>query len=115
MSSSWLSYLGISTHILQPPLPEGDPADVVMGSKDWKKSFPMLKSKHAKLVWIDMKQPDRDQQHVAAAGSQEGAAALLQNKAKGYENWWPGMKRWHLGVICEDSTLELGEPEIISR
>ena len=87
--------------MLQPPLPEGDPADVVVGTNDWKRSSPILKSKRAKMVWIDMKQ-DED-------------AILLANKGKGYENWWPGLRRWHLGMISEDTTLELGEPEIISR
>lgn len=113
MSSSWLSYLGISTYILQPPLPEGDPADVVVGTNDWKRSNPILKSKRAKMMWIDMKQPDGDRQHGEAEPSQEEGAALLENKGKGYENWWPGMRRWQLGLICEDATLDLGEPEVL--
>lgn len=114
MSSSWLSYLGISSLILQPPLPEGDPADVVVGSTDWKRSNPILKSKHAKMVWIDMKQHDGDEHNSEAAVGHEEGAKLLKTKGKGYENWWPGMRRWQLGVICEDATLDLGEPEIIS-
>ena len=113
MSSSWLSYLGISTNILQPPLPDGDPADVVVGTKDWKRSQPILKSKRAKMVWIDMKQAARNQQRGEVAVNQEEEPALLQNKGQGYENWWPGMRRWHLGMICEDGTLELGEPETV--
>ena len=109
MSSTWLSYLGISTAVLQPPLPEGDPADVVVGTKDWKRSYPKLKTRTAKMVWIDMKQPDKDRKAGESVnGPGEGAAG------KGYENWWPGMGRWHLGMVCEDSTLELGEPEVLS-
>lgn len=114
MSSSWLSYLGISTAILQPPLPEGDPADVVVGTKDWKRSFPVLKSRKAKMVWMDMKQLDGDPRRDASANGPEEGAALLRKEGKGYENWWPGMGRWQLGMVCEDSTLELGEPEILS-
>ena len=104
MNSTWVSYFGRSTRLLQPPLPEGDPADVVVGTDDWKRSSPILKTKRAMMVWIDMKQPDGDEQNGEAA-----------DKGKGYENWWPGMRRWHLGMACEDATLELGEPEIISR
>ena len=115
MSSSWLSYLGISTCILQPPLPEGDPADVVVGTNDWKRSNPILKSKRAKMMWIDMKQPDGDRQHGEAELTQEEGAAMLENKGKGYENWWPGMRRWQLGMMCEDATLDLGEPEVIDK
>ena len=114
MSSTWLSYLGISTDILQPPLPEGDPADVVVGSKDWKRSNPVLRSKRTKLVWIDMKQLDEDRKNGEAAVGQEEGDALLKRKGKGNENWWPGMRRWHIGMICEDATLELGEPEVFN-
>ncbi len=113
MSSAWLSYLGISTHILQPPLPEGDPADIVVGTNDWKRSNPILKSKRAKIVWIDMKQPDEDQRNGEAAVDEDEGDALLKKKGKGLENWWPGMKRWHLGMVCENAALELGEPEIL--
>ena len=113
MSSTWLSYLGISTDILQPPLPEGDPADIVVGTNDWKRSNPILKSKRAKIVWIDMKQPDEDQKNRQAAVGQDEGAALLTKKGKDLENWWPGMRRWHLGMVCENATLELGEPEIL--
>ena len=105
----------MSTRILQPPLPEGDPAAVVVGTNDWKRSSPIMKSKRAKMVWIDMKQPDGDRQNGEAAVGQDQDATSLANKAKGYQNWWPGMKRWHLGMICEDTTLELGDPEIISK
>ena len=104
MNSAWVSYLGMSNYILQPPLPEGDPAAVVVGTNDWKRSSPILKSKRARMVWIDMRQPDGDRQNGEAA-----------NKGKSYGNWWPGMRRWQLGMIWEDTTLELGAPEVISR
>ena len=72
----------------------------------------MINSKRATLVWIDMRQFDEDLHNDEAAGGQDDGANLLTKKAKGYENWWPGMRRWHLGMICKDATLELGEPEI---
>ena len=62
------------------------------------------------MVWIDLKQPDKDRE--AAVGQEEGDV-LLKTKGKDRENWWPGMGRWHLGVFCENATLELGKPEVL--
>jgi len=109
-SSAWLDYLGMSTHILQPPLPEGKPADLVVGTDNWSRSHPVLKSGKAKLVWFDMKQPEEDPKKVTGTGSGAGDALLAK---KGHENWWPGMRRWHIGLYCPDATLELGEPEVL--
>ena len=106
-SSSWVSYLGMSTHILQPPLPKGEPADVVVGTNQWLRSHPVLSSSKAKMVWFDMKQP-MDTKVSSSTGNDEGDALLAR---EGHENWWPGMRRWHIGLHCPDATLELGEPE----
>ena len=67
------------------------------------------------MVWIDMKQADQNQKNGDAAIGQEDEVAQAKKKAKGYENWWPGMRRWQLGVMCEDATLELGEPEVFAE
>ena len=108
-SSAWLSYLGMSSHLLQPPLPEGDPADVVIRTENLLRSHPILKSRHAKLVWFDTKQPENALRDTGI-GDAEGDALLVR---KGNENWWPGMRRWQLGIYCPDATLTLGEPEIL--
>lgn len=71
---------------------------------------PVLKASKAKLVWIDMKQPDSGKN--AKSGTEEGDA-LSGNK--GPENWWPGMKRWHLGLYCPEATPELGEPDVLAK
>ena len=113
MSSTWLSYLGISTYILQPPLPEGNPSEVVVGSEDWKRSLPTIKTKRAKLVWIDMKQTVKGKKGDRTAVGQGETDALLKNQEDLNENWWPGMRRWHLGMVCEGATLQIGEPEVL--
>lgn len=108
-STTWLGYLGMSTHILQPPLPAGSPPDVVVSTDTWKRSSPAIKCSRAKMVWIDMKQPAN-----GAKGTESGegeGGALLAKEAN--ENWWPGLRRWHLGLHCPDATLELGDPEIV--
>ncbi|KAK4690871.1 hypothetical protein P7C71_g6016, partial [Lecanoromycetidae sp. Uapishka_2] len=83
-NSSWLGYLGISTHIMQPPLQAGEPADIVVGTKGWRRSNPILKTSKAKLVWFDMKQPDDDKS--AGSGAAEEDALL---RKVGNQNWWP--------------------------
>ena len=98
----------MSTHILQPPLPEGQPADVVVGTSKWLRSHPILKSGRAELVWFDMKQAGEAKNR--GTGNDEGDS-LLQKA--GSENWWPGMRRWQIGFYCPDATLELGEPKIL--
>lgn len=107
-SSTWLDYLGLSTHILQPPLPAGDPADLEVKTEGWRRSHPSLRCSKAKLVWFDMKQPSEGQKS-GGHGEGEGDALLAKT---GNENWWPGLRRWNLGLYLPDATLELGEPEI---
>lgn len=101
-------YVGLATHIVQPPLPQGDSLELC-GTDDWKKSQPLLSSRKTRLVWIDMRQP-YSKSETASEGDEE-EDALLQRKPKD-ENWWPGMRRWHIGLWFEDAKLDLGEPEI---
>ena len=111
-NSSWLGYLGFSTHILQPPLPAGEPADIVVKTEGWRRSAPILATKTAKLVWIDMKQREGGKGGARGEGEGEGEGDALLDKGAN-ENWWPGMRRWNVGLYCPDSVLELGEPEMV--
>lgn len=108
-SSGWASYLGRETCITQPPLPTGDTPELC-GTDQWKKADPLLYGRNTKLVWIDMKQPPSES-GVEGDGNEEGDA-LLGRKQKN-ENWWPGMKRWHVGLWFDNATLSLSEPEIL--
>lgn len=65
------------------------------------------------MVWIDMKQSDEGCKAAETAVGQGEVDLLSTKHEKVYENWWPGMRRWHLGLICEDSVLQLGQPEIL--
>lgn len=106
-SFGWASYFGIDTNIIQPPLPQGDSPELC-GTKDWKKSQPVMSSRKTGLVWIDMKQP-ASKSKTANQGNEEGDV-LLQKKADD-ENWWPRIRRWHIGLWFDDATLYIGEPE----
>ena len=93
-SGKFLARLGLSSDMVQPPLPEGEPKDVLCGTDAWYKSTAGIYSPKAKLVWIDLKQPGKDE------GSDR-------------ENWWPGIRRWHVGIWLQDAQLDLDEPEIL--
>lgn len=59
-----------------------------------------------------MKQPPSES-GVEGDGEEEGDA-LLGSKRR-YENWWPGMKRWHVGLWFDNGALDIGEPEMLSQ
>ncbi len=101
------SYVGLDISLVQPPLPQGDSPELC-GTDDWKKSKPSFSSWKTRLVWFDMKQP-RGKVETASEGDEEGDA-LLQGKRRD-ENWWPGMRRWQIGLWLEDGKLALGESE----
>lgn len=101
---------------MQPPLPQGDSAELC-GSDVWIKAKPELRSKKTRMVWWDMRQPKTGLagEQTSTAASSETDALLAQNRAEstGDDNWWPGLGRWRLGLWLEDAVLELGEAEEI--
>ena len=109
--SNWFDYVGISTYMLQPPLPQGEPSDIEVKTEKWLRSKPVLKSGRARLVWLDMKQGKGG--NDAGAGTREDDNLLGKEQVQGEENWWPELRRWNLGLFCPDASLDLGEPEIL--
>ncbi|KAL8933691.1 MAG: hypothetical protein Q9216_006251 [Gyalolechia sp. 2 TL-2023] len=93
-STNFLKRLGFPNEMVQPPLPEGEPKEVLCGTDAWYKLAGDIYSPKAKLVWMDLKQPGKEADNER-------------------ENWWPGIKRWHLGVWLQDAELDFGEPEAI--
>lgn len=118
LSTSWGSLLGLDPHLVQPALPTG-PEDEpeLCGSEDWKRSLPVLRSKAARLVWIDLRQPSvaaEGRTGEEGEGEGEGDALLRKDGSRsGEENWWPGVGRWRLGIWCQEGELTLGEAEIL--
>ena len=108
-SSGWASYFGKDTSLAQPPLPKGDTPELC-GTDQWKRSNPVLYGRNTRLVWIDMKQPPSESD-LQGDGDEEGDALLARNQKN--ENWWPGMKRWQIGLWFDNAALEIGEPEIL--
>ncbi|KAK8049643.1 hypothetical protein PG994_011373 [Apiospora phragmitis] len=94
LSLNFLKYIGIDASLVQPPLPSGDGSQKELpGTEHWSKVFPGQKTRKACIAWVDM--------------SQKGAKEVPR---AGYENFWPGLGRWQLGLKMEDADIEFGEP-----
>lgn len=93
MSTKWLDYLWVKTAVVQPPVPQGEPKEVV-GTERWGKCPMSEYSRKTHIGWFDLKQRDD-------AGNLTGS----------FENFWPGMKRWQLGVRMDDADLDIPEGE----
>ncbi len=89
-----MKWLGVPNVMVQPPLPEGDPREVLCGTNAWYKVAASIYSPKAKLVWIDLKQ--------------QGNEAEGENK-----HWWPGIRRWHVGLWLQNARLEFADPEVL--
>ncbi len=98
-SSSWVSYLGFNSTMVQPPLPQGKGQfkDIEVGTETWKASSPVLRSPGARGCWIDLRQN--------GVSEEDGREIRIE------ENWWPELGRWKVGLWLEDAVLTLGEPE----
>ncbi|KAL8673677.1 MAG: hypothetical protein Q9168_001892 [Polycauliona sp. 1 TL-2023] len=97
-STSVLRWLGVPNSMVQPPLPEGDPKELLCGTNAWYKVTADIYSPKAKLVWLDMKQ----------LGNEDDNDKHINN------NWWPDIKRWHVGLWLQDTQMELGYPEVLN-
>ncbi|KAK6842037.1 hypothetical protein PG987_002897 [Apiospora arundinis] len=94
LSSDLFKYIGIDASLVQPPLPTGNGSQKELpGTERWSKVVPGQKSRKACLAWVDMSQ--KGEKEVPRAG---------------FENFWPGMGRWQLGLKMEDADIEFGDP-----
>ena len=93
VSTTLFKYLGVDVSLVQPPLPEGDGSQRELpGTEEWCKIVPFQSSRNACLGWFDLKQVDDE-------GEQVGE----------HENFWPGLRRWSVGVKMEDADIEFPE------
>ena len=116
-NSTWASYFGFSSHLVQPPLPSGATPEEC-GTNDWVKAKPELKSKTTRLVWWDMRQPQSEEgvESNERAGATENDALLVADEATksrqaDRKTWWPSLGRWRIGLWLDDAVLQLGEAE----
>ncbi|KAG9247995.1 hypothetical protein BJ878DRAFT_572725 [Calycina marina] len=98
-------YIGIDLDLVQPPLPEGKGAKGELPGTDlWCKITPYQASSNTSLGWWDMKQGVTEED------------ALLNSQARGeasveveHENWWPGSRRWRIGMVMEAAVISFPE------
>ncbi|KAM0214834.1 hypothetical protein ACHAQI_003316 [Fusarium lateritium] len=94
--TSWLNYLGYKTTLVFPPLPEGSGSQgELVGTDHWCYVVPEQSSSKCMLGWFDI------EQHRDEDGKPTGA----------FENFWPGLSKWQMGIKMEDSIIEFGHPE----
>lgn len=95
MSTQWAKYLGMDTAFVQPPVPHGKPEEIAcIGTEKWCRCRVEQQSSRTHVGWFDMSQRDEQNQTNAL-----------------FENFWPQMGRWQLGIRMDDATLDILEPE----
>ncbi|KAH6675371.1 hypothetical protein F5X68DRAFT_40564 [Plectosphaerella plurivora] len=89
-------WLGFDFTLVHPPLPEGKGKHGELpGTDRWAAVKPGQYSPKTSLAWFDMSQTDEN-------GKRPGL----------YENFWPGLRRWHVGVRMDDSEVDFPEPTV---
>lgn len=92
---------------MQPPLPEGRGASgEVPGTDKWCQLLPIEYSGETSLGWWDLKQGEATEADTLLGRG--GDLGDYEGKAS-YENWWPGIRRWRIGLKMENATLEFPE------
>jgi hypothetical protein len=84
---------------VQPPLPQGKGSHGELVGTEQEGKWVKLgnyweRSKRARLVIVDMRQEE-----------------MLEGERCWFENWWPGLGRWRLGIRLDDGEVWLGEGE----
>lgn len=103
MSTGVAKYVGMDLSIVQPPLPEGKGSrDELPGTKQWCQCLPLEYSNKTSLGWWDLKQ-DEVSEEDALLGRDDDR---VERATVGYENFWPSIGRWRVGLKMEDATIE---------
>ncbi|KAK3393336.1 hypothetical protein B0H63DRAFT_457988 [Podospora didyma] len=94
-STRALAKLGINMAVAHPPLPEGKGTRYgeLPGTMEWSFLPEIVQySSRTSLVWIDVSQKDEE----------TGA-----EPEDGFENFWPGMRRWNLALELKDGGADI--------
>ena len=115
-------YLGIDLNLVQPPLPEGHAkGGELPGTKKWCKILPLMYSNKTSMTWVDLRQSidsvdgasaklhQGRMTSTAEASDSEGPGQPVDGAYSDFENWWPGLGRWQIGLKMEDATVLFGE------
>ncbi|KAH7159848.1 hypothetical protein B0J13DRAFT_539787 [Dactylonectria estremocensis] len=96
LRTSWLDYLGITSTLVLPPLPQGTGSQGELpGTDRWYKIVPQQYSRRTMVGWFDIAQHRDDNGRLTGD----------------HENFWPGLGRWQLGMKMENADLALNAAE----
>ncbi|MCJ1251919.1 hypothetical protein MMC30_009157 [Trapelia coarctata] len=102
-------YMGIDFNLVQPPLPEGKGKEGELpGTTKWCKLLPLEYTKKASLGWFDLRQMDPSGDSKASNTDDLDEDTLPEGAYSTFENWWPGLRRWNIGLKMEDATVDFG-------
>lgn len=93
LATRWIDYLGFTSTLVQPPLPSGEGSQGELpGTDRWCSVIPLQYSRRTMAGWFDM------QQDTSASGAK-------------FENFWPGLGRWQVGLKMENAEVIFDDPE----
>lgn len=111
-ATHWLDFLGFNTTVVNPPLPPGRGFHGELPGTDYWCSFvPCQYSRSTRLGWFDMAQPASSDGAMAALGEPDNDDKRNQAEGAGrYNNFWPGLGRWQLGIKMENAEVIFDHP-----
>jgi len=106
-STDLFGYVGIDMTLVQPPVPPGKVSSCgeLAGSKQWCSVVPYEWSPKTSMGWWDLKRGTTTEEDALLGGAHDAAS----NDASVYENWWPGMGRWRIGMLMENAIIKFPE------
>lgn len=100
-ATGWVNRLGLDTTLVMPPLPRGRGSrGELPGTDAWCSLVPNQYSRRTRLGWFDIAQPEA----AADAAADDDAAP------EHHPNFWPGLRRWQLGLKMENADLRFDLP-----
>lgn len=95
-ATGWVNRLGLNTTLVMPPLPRGQGSrGELPGTDAWCSLVPNQYSRRTRLGWFDIAQPEAADDDAAP---------------EHYPNFWPGLRRWQLGLKMENADLRFDLP-----
>lgn len=110
LSTSAAKYVGLDLTLVQPPLPDGTASSQkeLVGTQQWCEVMPLEWSRKTSLGWWDLKAGEATEEDALLGGDRSTGSG---GSGTGYENWWPGIGRWRIGLMMEDAVIGFPEGE----
>ena len=110
VSTGIAKYIGMDLSIVQPPLPEGNGANSELpGTDRWCQLLPLEYSEKTSLGWWDLNQGGATETDALLGGADADEDQGNEGGKNHFDNWWPGIGRWRIGLMMEDATIDFPE------